>query len=356
MPDFSKVKRADLIEAATHHFQARAGVRVNHPHPFSQDLENGDTRFKDIAAQLAATPGENIDPRASSRMVWAGMTTSDFGTILANTFKAVIRRGFAADMTHRQLAVPVPINDFRPVQTPDLSAISAETLISTPLGEGGALPPPIALQTATGSVLQLRSWARRLLVSRNVVINDDIDLVVTLIGKLGAALARAERRELLGGLVANPTLPGGVAVFHASHQNDVVSATPFTQEGLGVGFAALRKQPEQPNGEALGLQPKAILLHPDNEAVTRAALWGMGLSDSVDLHFYAGMATDQVIHFADPVIAPVLALGTLAGSDGQPRIEPSRPDFDSDSVSQVVGHDFACGTLSFVGAVRVRVS
>src|SRR5690606_32661059 len=70
-----------------------------------------------------------------------------------------------------------------------------------------------------GERVQLATYGRLFSITRQVVINDDLDAMVKLPRLMGRAAIRTVGDLVYAILTANPVMSDGVALFHATHGN-----------------------------------------------------------------------------------------------------------------------------------------
>ena len=82
-----------------------------------------------------------------------------------------------------------------------------------------------------GESMQLETFARALTVSRNLLINDDLNLLGDMTAAFGEAAAQTEADILVSLLTSNPNLSDGTSVFDNARGN-IMTASAVTQAAL----------------------------------------------------------------------------------------------------------------------------
>ena len=141
-------------------------------------------------------------------------STSDFPSILANVANKTLRAAYdSTPRTFTGWARRATIVDFKPVHrtqlggAPDLQRVleSGEFSYGT-IGEGK-------------EVYALATYGRIVAITRQTLINDDLDAFTRIPSAFGAAAADLESDIVYSILTANAAMGDGVALFHATHAN-----------------------------------------------------------------------------------------------------------------------------------------
>jgi len=95
-------------------------------------------------------------------------------------------------------------------------------------------------------------------LSRQMIINDDLNGFMRVAALMGRAAARTVGNDAYAILTSNPTMNDGVAFFHANHNNLPTAAAP-TVASVGAARSAMRLQKDPDNNDVLDIRPKYIL-------------------------------------------------------------------------------------------------
>lgn len=121
-----------------------------------------------------------------------------------------------------------------------------------------------------GESLQLRTFGRRLDLSRRLIINDDLGLFGDTTRALGEAAATTESQLMADLLTGSDTLSDGTALFHATRDNIVSMAAhasdPMPLLGaLSAARLAMRQQKNLDGATPIQAIPRFIVAGPEME-------------------------------------------------------------------------------------------
>lgn len=187
-------------------------------------------------------------------------SSADFPFILANVANKTLRSAY--DSTPRTFTAwtrQATITDFRPVQrtqlagAPDLLRVpeSGEFTYGT-MGEGR-------------EVYALLTYGRIIGITRQTLINDDLDAFTRIPSAFGASAADLESDLVYSILTSNPLMGDGVALFNASHGNlgtagaisETTLAEPYRLFGNQRGLEARQ----------ISVQPRYLITPPGSRSV-----------------------------------------------------------------------------------------
>lgn len=281
-------------------------------------------------------------------------TTSDFGEILGNVIKAVIRAGYAEEMqTWQPISRRVNATDFRQMKTiqvgdaPDLEKV---------LEHGEFTRGTIAESKET---MQLETYGSIFAITRQALVNDDLDAFSTIPAMFGRAARKKESDLVWAVITGNPVMGDNNALFSAAHSNlqtdgDVISITSMSRARL-----AMRLQTGV-NDQRINLVPRILIVPPSLEtaaeqflapilaAQTNAAqnpfagkftlIVEPRLEDNSSTAWYIATSSDQL---------PVINYAYLDGQEGV-SIE-TRTGFDIDGVETRARLDFDAAPADWRG-------
>ncbi|MCQ4160866.1 HK97 family phage prohead protease [Roseomonas sp. GC11] len=175
--------------------------------------------------------------------------TTDFPVLLANVAKKTMLKSYElAAPTWRPLARVVELTDFKPVHRYARGTFPGMSLVA----EGQAVP--LGKRT-DGTVVSyaLKSYGGRTAITRETIINDDLNALRDDAEQLGVETAVLES-DLFWATLTDYTLMGdGKPLFHADHGNVVAAAAPSPDS-----FAAA----EQKMGELTDAKGRVLNLSP----------------------------------------------------------------------------------------------
>lgn len=270
------ISSRDLERAVPDILALRCGVgpvRNGNPHPLADQYR--ETNLANIAASFGGLLDPS-NPAEVTRALRSGISSVQFSAGLELFGRHIIGRQFAQDDTVRRLCRPLPVPDFKPQNR---ATIQVTGLKEAP--EGAELP------VITGRVFErqdrpLKTWAAALLIGRESILNDDMELVGQLFGETGEMLARNESREVFSFLDSNPTTAeldgrgGSARAWFTVEDGNLITGQSMNLAGITAAAAALRKQ-TGPDGHPANIKPAFLLVPVESEMAARAIVHDSGL-------------------------------------------------------------------------------
>jgi hypothetical protein len=287
-------------------------------------------------------------------------STSDFPYILANVATKSLLMGYEAleqNATFKPFVREKFVKDFKTVQRTRLGELStlakvvqgAEVTMAT-LGEAK-------------EEYALATYGRRVAITRETIVNDDLDAFSDIPMKLGAAAARMEADVVYGILTANANMGDGVALFHANH-NNIGTGGAISVTTIGEARKLMRKQKGINSRAALNITPKFLVVPAAIETVAdQFVSTALLASQTSNVNPFAGRL--QVISearlddssatmfylIADPATGvDTIEVAYLEGQSGP--VTETRAGFEVNGVEVKITHDFAAKAIDWRGMVR----
>jgi len=312
----------------------------------------------------------NVNMAGLGRQQIAGMSfmragmhgTSDFANVLENVANKALLMGYdEAPETWHQWCRTGNLSDFKPASRVNISSFSdLEQVLESDEYKEGHL-------SDLKETITLAKYGKLFHISREAIINDDLDSFTRIPQAMGRAAARTVGDLAYAILTANAALnQDATTLFHANHGNIGTGGviTETTLDEFGVLFAA-QTSPAPGAGETgavLNLRPKFLLVPraklmtakkvaqtptaPDTAGDlainTQANEWEI-ISD-------ARLDADSAVEYyaaADPNQADTVEVAFLDGND-QPFME-SQNGFTQDGVAYKVRIEAAAAALDFRG-------
>lgn len=111
------------------------------------------------------------------------------------------------------------------------------------------------------------TFGRSLAITRQMIVNDDLDSLTRTGTKFADAARRLENRLVYDQILKNPLMSDGKPLFHADHNNLIRGAgSEFSLEALSALRTVMRKQKGQ-DGESLNIAPAYLLIPSDLETL-----------------------------------------------------------------------------------------
>jgi hypothetical protein len=294
-------------------------------------------------------------------------SVSDFSNLLANTASKALGVGYtSARRTFTLWARRRTLPDFKDFRVVNLSGAPTLEQISPTGADAGEITFGTIGEGA--ETYRLARYGRRVAVSFEAIVNDDMDGFSRVPQMFGAAAGRLESVVVVGILNSNPNMADSTALFAAGHNNIFGNGVSgfsagdgvLNVTGLGVGRRVMRTQ-TAPNGDILDLEPQFLLVPAALEA---AALQFTSQS-------YVASAPGNMNPFAStltPIVEPRLASATqwylIASNDQVDTVEygylegmeapqvTTYTDEDTDGAVVKCTHSFGAKATDWRGMAR----
>lgn len=232
-------------------------------------------------------------------------STSDFAVILSNVANVTLRAAYeAAPQTFRPLVRVTTVSDFKQVTRAQLGeAPSLEKV-----GEHGEFTRG-SIGDA-GESYRVETFGRIVGVTRQVIINDDLDALTRLPRAFGTQAAQLESDLVWGQILSNPTMGDGKTLFHAGHKN-LGNAGAIAVDTVAKGRLAISQQTGLDGKTVLNLAPTYIIA-PGTLVLNAEQLLGQIYAAKTDDAVPDSMKKLQLI--SDPRLDLGIARLSIAGS------------------------------------------
>lgn len=248
--------------AATDALMLRSGITLSNPSDGARDLRG--MSLKGLAIECMEKEGcneKNLHLKSADeiyRYMMRGYLnpTSAFPSIVEQTINKSYQEGHKrANTTYRRIAKIGTLSDFKKNDNYWVSGTAGEFFEVT---EGGELKADVPRDAKRPS-RQLKTYGRQFTMTRQAFINDDIGFVTTIPMKYAEAADKTINMQVYSGMQNNVTMPDGIKIFDAKHNNIVASGTAPTFESIQAGFKLLQLQKDEFDSPCL-IQPKAIVV------------------------------------------------------------------------------------------------
>ena len=246
--------------------------------------------------------------------------TSDFPLVVSNAMGKVAADSYkAAETVLKQLGRQRVLRDFKP----STSIRVGEMGKLEEIAETGEIKA--TSRAETGESMSLKTFARSINVSRNLLVNDDLNLLGDMTAAFGEAAAQTEAEEMLTLLTSNPNLSDGTPVFDASRGNlSGAGADPSSAE-LDIVRKAMRSTTGTDGKTLISVTPKFLLVGPELESQAEKLLSDIYATTTGDVNAWSGklsllveprLTGNQWYVFADPARVASIVYGYLASAQG----------------------------------------
>jgi len=309
-----------------------------------------------LSASGVPTAGMNSRQIAAAAM----QSTSDLPNIFADVAQNELARGYASrQRTFTQFARQRNLKNFKPANITRMS--DAPQLL--PKTENGEYKLG-HLQDSQQSIA-LETKGRIIKISREMIINDDLDALSRLPQMMGAQAALNEIRVVYALLSGNPTLGDGVKLFHADHKN-LATGAALSVDSIGELRKLLRLQKsfaaKGETGYALNTPLAGLIVPAAMETEAEKLVASVVAAKSGDVNPFtslkviaeaeldAGGVSSGFFGFGDPNLVDTIEYGYLEGEEGA--FIDSEMEFTTDAMVLKVRHDFAAQVADHRGLVK----
>ncbi len=325
----------------------------------------------DLARESLERAG--VKTRGMDRMTLAGQamahrnyqSTSDFSTLLENVMHKILQAAYAVqpDTWSRWCGVGT-VTDFRSHNFYRLGSLTE----LQDLNESGEFKNK-AIPDAEKASYSAATKGNIIAITRQVIVNDDLNAVAGLVRALGRAgkltIEKAAYAKLGENSGLGPTQSDSQPLFHAANRGNVGTGAALSAAALDADRVVMRSQTEPGGNDYLDLSPAVLLVpvgqggqariindspyDPDataNKAINRPNVAAKMFRDIVDTPRITG--TRRYL-FADPAVAPVILVSFLVGQR-EPVLE-TQDGWRVDGVELRARLDVGVDVVDYRGAV-----
>ena len=344
--DATEVTRAAMTEALSYGL----GNRLPEAGPSEAARQFMGRGLIDLAAEsINYRGGRILNARQIDEVLTrASHSTSDFPAIFENALNRTLEGRYAlAQPTFKEFTRQRNYRDFRPhtsVSVGDFPML--EKVLETGEIKAGTFGEG---KEST----QAFSYARRIAISRQMLINDDLGAIADLLASYGATVALFEEITFYA-LAFNGKLADNKTVFHADHANLAGAGTAIDVDNIGKARTAMGKQKSKDGNPLLANKPRFLLTGPDKSTEAEKLLATITPATASAVNPFSGklkpIETGQLTGNAWHLIgAPDMGSnwrwGYLEGYEA-PRVRMDEP-FGTQGFGMSVEHDFGCGAVDF---------
>lgn len=290
-------------------------------------------------------------------------TTSDFGALLGNVAGKSLREAYQEEFgSHEVWTGETEVQDFKTQSLVQLS--EAPDLLK--VGEGGEYTE--GSFNDAGMTFILEKYGRLFTLTREAIINDDLNAFTRLPAAFGKSAKRKEADLVYQVLTGNPKLADNVTLFHATHGNIVSGLTALTVEGIGQGRTLMRKQKGLNSAAPINVVPQFLIVPASLETQAEqliATLVDPGKNnDTVNPAFIRGLTLvvdsrlDEIgsdcYLAASPSQIDTITRAYLAGEE-RPYFE-QREGWEVDGLHVKSRLEFAAVPVDYRGLVKLQIT
>lgn len=270
--DVTADSRDKFVAGVTKALLHRAGYKDGESNEFSgltlreiarAALESSGVRtvFRDPLAMIAAA----MRPTA----LGGQHSTSDFVQVLANIANKSMLKGWEeAEETFQLWTARGVLVDFKPAKRVDLNLFPA--LSEVP--EGGEYQ--YGSIGDRGESIVLATYGKMFGITRQAIINDDMNVFTRIPQKMGRAARRTVGNLVYGTLTANANMADNQPLFSVAHDNLAAAGAAPSVVSVSEGRAAmaLQKDPDQYAAGGLNIRPSFMLVPVELEGIAKTLM------------------------------------------------------------------------------------
>ncbi len=249
----------------------------------------------------------------------AAHTSSDFPLVVSNAANKVALDTYkAAESPLKTLCRQRTLPNFKEsnaIRLGDMGRLE-------PLSEDGEIKA--TSRAETGESMRLKTFARGLTVTRELLINDDLGMLGDMTAALGEAAAQTEADELVKLLTGNPNMSDGTPVFDASRGNVGTAGAPSVT-ALTDTRKTMRTRKGMDGKTIIAVAPRYLLVSAALETEAEKVLASIQPNKADDVNPFGGklsllveprLPDDFWYVFADPARLAAMQYAYLSAAQG----------------------------------------
>lgn len=207
----------------------------------------------DLARECLAMNRVDVRGKSKLEVVAAAFTsTSDFPLLLSNVAEKAMLKGYEqAEETFQLFTSVGTLTDFKAGKRIGLNDFPALLEVK----EGAEYK--YATVGERGETVQLATYGRKFLITRQAIINDDLDAFSKIPLSMGRAAIRTVGDLVYAILTSNPNMADNTALFHADHAN-LLTAAAISTASVDAMRVAMAKQ--KAGGGALNIKLAKLIV------------------------------------------------------------------------------------------------
>lgn len=242
-----------------------------------------------------------------ARITEADTTTASFSYLLGTSMNKRLLKDYQAwPAEWQKFCSIIPIRDFKQQTRVRLGAFGSLSIVA----EDTAYSAVTLSDSAATYVPQKRG--NLVTVSRETIINDDLQAIKQIPTKLAVAAAYTLAEFVYGFLTSNPTIYDSNPLFTSSAPHNNLASNTLSSAAMQSGIIAMREQTNYA-GKRIGLRPRYLVVPPELEFVAMVATKSAGVPGSPNNDI------NPMLGYVTPIVAPQISSGTQWYMVGDPR-------------------------------------
>ncbi|NIB44820.1 Clp protease ClpP [Pseudomaricurvus alkylphenolicus] len=330
--------------------------------PVAYKIDDNSKMFAHMTLIELATAHLNlngIDTAGMSKSAIAAKamhSSSDFAAILADVANKTLRAGYeAAPRTFTRFCRRVTASDFKAINRAQLDSAGASLNKVNEKGEfrRGKL-------TDGKESYGLATYGEILAITRQTLINDDLDALSRIPMMQGAQVAETESEVVWDLILSDVTMGDGKALFHNDHKNTGTGV--IAEAGLNTMRKKMRTQKKLDDKTPINLAPAFLMVPAALETTAQKFLASITPDQPSSVNPFAGtmellvearLDGDSEVKWygaASSNRIDTIEYAYLEGQEGA--YLETRQGFDVDGVEMKVRLDFGAGVIDYRGLYR----
>jgi hypothetical protein len=208
------------------------------------------------AREFLSSSGVNVRGMSRDEIATRALhSTSDFPEVLAAVTGKTLRQAYDAyPRTYVPFCRQVLATDFKAMHRVQLG--EAPQLVK--VNEGGEFKRGTLAEGRES--YRVETYGRVVAVTRQVLINDDLDAFTRIPAMYGTAIATLESDVVWGIILANAAMSDSIALFHQNHGNLANPATALSVTAIGAARAAMARQTGLDKKTILNVRPAYLIV------------------------------------------------------------------------------------------------
>jgi hypothetical protein len=210
----------------------------------------------ELAREFLSNAGVNVRGFSRDEIATRALhSTSDFPEILSAVTNKTLRQAYDAyPRTFVLFCRQVLATDFKAMNRVQIG--EAPQLLK--VNESGEFKRGTIAESKES--YRIETYGRVVGITRQVLINDDLDAFTRIPAMYGTAIATLESDVVWAIVTANAAMADGVALFHATHKNLAGTGAALSVTTVGDGRAAMAKQTGLDKKTVLNVRPSFLIV------------------------------------------------------------------------------------------------
>jgi hypothetical protein len=255
----------------------------------------------ELAREFLTSAGVNVRGMSRDEVATRALhSTSDFPNVLAAVTNKTLRKAYDVyPRTFLPFCRQVLATDFKAMYRVQIG--EAPQLLK--VNESGEFKRGTIAESKES--YRIETYGRVVAITRQVLINDDLDAFTRIPAMYGTAIATLESDVVWSIVIDNAAMADGVALFHADHGNLAGSGSALGVTSVGEGRATMAKQTGLDKKTILNIRP-AFLIVPSSLELAAEQLIAQNLVPAK-----TGDVVPQSIRTLTPIAEPRLDAASL---------------------------------------------